>query len=90
MAIKTINNKKTFDRNYNQMEFGDIVYVMERVLGLFYIRVNLPTIMKYYEGNNQKIIADINELMTNGQQSEAWKYWESTQTIADNIATGRV
>jgi hypothetical protein len=84
MSVKAPN------KNQTQMEFGDIVYVMERVLGMFYIRVNLPTLMKYYKGNNQKIIADMNELMTNGQQSEAWKYWESTQTIADNIATGRV
>ena len=83
MAVKAPN------KNIDQMEFGDIVYVMERVLGMFYIRVNLPTLMKYYDGDCEKIITDMNELMTKGQQSEAWKYWESTQTIVDHIATGR-
>ncbi len=77
------------------MEFGDMVYVMERILGSFYIKANLPKIMQYYGKGSDRckretILEDMNALMTEGQQSDAWKYWESTQTIVEHIATGRI
>lgn len=83
---------KAPDKNKKYMEYGDLVYCMERMLGMFYIRANLPTIMRHYggeNGNRHSLMFDMNDLMTNGQESETWKYWESTQTIVDHIATGR-
>ena len=87
MAAKAPNKNKT------HMEYGDLVYCFERMLGMFYIRVSLPNIMKHYGGENGNriaLMADMNELMERGQEGDTWKYWESTQTIADHMATGRI
>ena len=81
---------KAPDKNKTKMEYGDLVYCMERMLGMFYIRVNLPTLMNYYNGECQDIIDAMNDIMLHGQESPVWEYWESTQTIADHMATGRI
>ena len=77
-------------KNKTEMEYGDLAYCMERMLGMFYIRTNLPDIMKFYGFNRTRMIEAMNNLMEKGQEGETWKYWESTQTIADHIATGRM
>ena len=86
MAVKAPEKNKT------EMEYGDLVYCMERMLGMFYIRANLRTIMERYGGENgdrDMLINDMNELMIHGQKSGVWEYWEGTQTILDHMFTGR-
>jgi len=84
---------KAPDKNKTHMEYGDLVYCFEKMLGMFYIRTNLVKIMEHYggeKGSRTALMADMNELMEKGQDSDTWKYWESTQTIVDHIATGRI
>lgn len=77
-------------KNKTFMEAGDVAYVLQKALSLFYIRTNLRTILSYYKENQASLAEALNDLVTRGQESETWKYWESTQTINDHIQTGRV
>ncbi len=80
------------DKNKKQMDYGDLVYCFEKMLGMFYIRTNLVKIMAHYggeKGNRTALVADMTELMEKGQESDTWKYWEGTQTLLDHMATGR-
>jgi hypothetical protein len=77
-------------KNKTCMEAGDVAYVFEKALGMFYIRTNLRKILSHYKESQTELAEALNDLVSKGQESETWKYWESTQTIAEHIQTGRV
>ena len=73
------------------MNYGDIIYCLDRALSLYYIQINggLPKLMEYYDNNKTKAIAAMNDLMLKGNESDTFKYWDGTQTIINRINTGQ-